>query len=84
MKNNRIKIEAEINDEGYCVSHFLVSGAGADLAILLASAIMALPDDEKAKVIAVLTTACDPMTLMASALGVSNVETIYNRKGPVL
>lgn len=81
MEKLRLKIEVEKTDDGKAVAFFTVKGQGADLAILLASAIMSQPrDEDKARLIAILTTACEPLTLMAAQLGVSNPEIIYDKQ----
>jgi hypothetical protein len=79
--NKRLKIEVEQNDAGEVVATFTMRGQGADLAILLASAIMSQQNDEdKSRIIAVLTTATEPLTLMAASLGISNIDYVYDKR----
>jgi hypothetical protein len=65
--NKRLKIEVEQNDAGEVA--------------LLASAIMSQQNDEdKSRIIAVLTTATEPLTLMAASLGISNIDYVYDKR----
>jgi hypothetical protein len=80
MKNLRIKIDIECNDNGEVVAHFLMKGEGVALSKLLASAIMAQDDENAAKIVTIFQTASSPEGMLYGTFAHSNVQVVYDKR----